>query len=78
MKKTLEKICKKLAKLSNTPMPIITKCKNTPNGYLGYEVRTEWPSYERVAIEFIKELIKINPNWIAENQGGCVYFIYKP
>jgi len=78
MKKTkLQSISNKVSKAWSVPLPIITRKKQTPNGYIGYEIRTELPSYEggedlQIAIE------KVYHNIIVENQGGCIYFVYRP
>ena len=41
------------------------------------EIRTELPSYEG-GLELQEKLEESYPNYIAENQGGCVYLLYRP
>ncbi len=41
------------------------------------EIRTELPSYAG-GNELSREVEKIEPGWICENQGGCVYILYRP
>lgn len=40
-------------------------------------IRTELPSYEG-GYELSRKLEKLEQGWICENDGGCVYTLYKP
>ena len=76
-KRKIQAIANKVAKMFCSPQPIVTRQKNTPEGYMGYEIRTELPSYEGGRI-LQNRIEKAYSGVIVENLGGCVYFAYKP
>ena len=78
MIKTIQKIGNKVSKKYSVPNPIVTKLfKEKDRKYNWYEIRTELPSYEGGS-EFQEKIEKKFPNYIVENQGGCVYIAYRP
>ena len=82
MEKTvIEKIGNKISKKYGMPKVIVTRKRNGEHGYMGYEIRTELPSYEggselqeSIYQYYAKKFISV----IVENLGGCIYFAYTP
>ena len=75
-KQKLQSIANKVSKSYCAPNPIITRTKMSENGYTGYEIRTELPSYHggNRLIDIIEDTFK---GVLVENCGGCVYFAYQ-
>jgi hypothetical protein len=73
MKKTIEAITKKISKIYGVEN--FFKVEKLSNNK--FEIRTELPSYEggQQLSEALQAKFK---GWICENQGGCVYILYKP
>jgi len=46
-------------------------------GRAKFEIRTELPSYEG-GDRMSRELEALEPGYICENEGGCVYCLYRP
>ena len=76
-KAKLQSIGNKISKIYCVPNPIIERKNAEGNKASGYEIRTELPSYEGGDM-LQAEIKKVFPDYIPENQGGCIYFVYRP
>jgi len=73
MRKIIETITRTISKIYGVEKYFaVTKLSNNK-----FEIRTELPSYEG-GNELSARLEKKFKGWICENQGGCVYILYKP
>ncbi len=78
--KEIKRIANSISKNYNVPMPIVSRANGNEDGVSGYngiEIRTELPSYEG-GQELQDKIEAVYPEYIVENQGGCIYFVYKP
>ena len=69
--KQIEKIANQVSKKYGMPAPIVSKITNGQ-----VEIRSELTSYEG-GDELSDRISKLDDSYICENQGGCVYIVYK-
>lgn len=76
----IKKAAEKISKQYGMPAPIVEKANGNPDGKSGYDgvqIRSEL-TMEEGGMELSAAIAKIDPQYICESQGGCVYFVYKP
>jgi uncharacterized protein YutD len=71
----IKRVAEKISKKYGMPMPIVEKIKGAC-GDDQVEIRGELTSDEG-GNEMSGAISKINPDYICENQGGCVYRVYE-
>jgi len=71
----IKRIANQVSKIYGMPLPIVSKIKGL-SGDTQVEIRSELTSYDGGS-EMSMRINKINPHYICENQGGCVYHVYE-
>lgn len=75
----IKKAAEAISRRYGMPMPIV-EAKNAcadGSGYHGVEIRSEL-TLDEGGIALTEAIRKIDPDYICEPQGGCVYFVYNP
>ena len=76
----IRKAAEKITKRYGMPAPIVEKANGNPDGKSGYngvQIRSEL-TLDEGGMELSAAIEKIDPAYICESQGGCVYFVYRP
>ena len=70
--RTVKRIANKWNQIYNGMDAIVTRLDKNK-----IEIRSELTSYEG-GNEMSFEISETYPEWICENQGGCIYILYRP